>query len=193
MPFLPKDFAVPSTSNYMKLVEGKNKFRVLSDAITGWEYWTVDKKPISSRTEFEEMPNNNGKPPKFFIAFVVWNYQDERVQILEITQKTIITALQVMNEDSDWGEPSKYDITVNRTGTTMENTEYTVTPKDAELAQAIGEAYKKTSINLEALYDGKDPFSTEVQPNTDKNTPAFSGKNYPKNENETINPLDVPF
>src|SRR4051812_31391012 len=39
MSFLPESYSVPQTGNYMKLVAGKNRFRVLSAAIVGNEFW----------------------------------------------------------------------------------------------------------------------------------------------------------
>src|SRR5258708_4666498 len=102
-------YDIPSTSNYMKFEEGDNRFRILgsfaeNSAIQGVEYWkTVDKKrqPIRLQKKedgtFPAVPaselemNKFGEPdyPKYFWALPVWNYQDEKVQILEITQKTI--------------------------------------------------------------------------------------------------------
>ena len=41
MAFLPKGYELPvSDGGYMKLEKGENKFRVLSEAITGQEVWT---------------------------------------------------------------------------------------------------------------------------------------------------------
>ena len=189
MPFLPENYKEPETSNYMKWVDGKNKFRVLSDAITGWEYWTNDNKPVRSRTEFKSTPNIKPEEKvKYFWAMVVWNYQAERVQILEITQKTIRNALETMNADADWGDPKGYDITVNRSGSGFE-TEYTVTPKDAPLAKEIKDAYESMSINLEALFDNGDPFSTEKVAHVEKMSPAYDTKNYPDGPKAE----DIPF
>jgi hypothetical protein len=55
--FLPTNYEVPvSDGNYMKLKIGENRFRVLSSAIVGYEYWTKDNKPVRSRTLWEEVP-----------------------------------------------------------------------------------------------------------------------------------------
>ena len=84
--FIPTGTKIPSTSNYLKLKEGENTLRALSPAIIGWEYFNADKKPVRSKTEPVGMPEDigykDGKPNsiKYFWAFVVWNYQEERVQ-----------------------------------------------------------------------------------------------------------------
>jgi len=90
--FFPnQDYTIPTSSKYMRLVEGKNKFRVLSSAIVGWEYWNIQDKPVRQQEPFEDMPEDikhdkDGRVSiKHFWAFVVWNYQEKKVQILELT------------------------------------------------------------------------------------------------------------
>jgi hypothetical protein len=82
-----------SSSGYMKFdKEGTFKFRILSAPVSGYEYWTIDKEPIRSK-EYPKVISDKIKPGdkiKFFWAFVVWNFQAEEVQILELTQSTII-------------------------------------------------------------------------------------------------------
>ena len=43
--FLPSGYK--EVSNYMKFVDGENRFRILSPAIVGWEYWNEDVDPDS--------------------------------------------------------------------------------------------------------------------------------------------------
>ena len=160
MSFLEKDYKKPVNSNYMRFVEGKNKFRVLSDAITGWEYWTTKNKPIRQADPFEEMPddiktNKFGKQQiNHFWAFVVWNYNAKKVQILELTQKGIMNAITALINEPDWGDPQGYDIVVTRIN--GEKTEYQTmaTPHSKKPEEA-----KVGKINLEAILDGKDPFA----------------------------------
>lgn len=103
-----------------------------------------------------------GDEHKHFWAFAVWNYTDKKVQILEITQKTIMRSILALTKDEDWGDPKEYDIVVTRTGEDL-NTEYNVTPKpQKELDEGILRFYKDLNINLEALYDGADPFEQKV-------------------------------
>ncbi len=90
MNFLPKNYQAPNASNkYMKLEKGENKIRILSQPILGWEDWTLEQKPV--RFRFDKKPAksiNAEKPVKHFWAFIVWNYIDEKIQILQITQAT---------------------------------------------------------------------------------------------------------
>jgi len=162
MSFLPEGYEVPTSSTgYMKLSQGENKFRILSSAMLGVEIWTTDNKPVRFRPDekFPMKPEYRDSP-KHFWAFIVWNYKEERLQILELTQKTIMNAINSLTRNQKWGSPFDYDLVVSREGEGLETT-YTVAPDPKEALDAeIKEQYESTkdSINIEALYDGEDPF-----------------------------------
>jgi len=169
MSFLPKDYTRPVESNYMKFEKGTNKFRILDSAIVGYEWWEdVDSGRKSFRTRtFKEAVKKGTEPIKHFWAFPVWNYQANKVQILEVTQKTIMKGIEVYTQDEDWGDPKDYDITVNREGDGMD-TDYTVkvSPK-SEIGKELVSEYKEMSIQLEALYAGADPFKITEEESED--------------------------
>lgn len=163
MNFLPQDYTIPkSPSGYMKFEDGLNSFRVLSSAIVGFEYFTKDNKPVRQIEPFEEVPSDikDGGKVKAFWAFVVWNYQNKQVQILEITQKSIMTAVKALVDNPKWGDPKMYDIAVTKSGQNLD-TEYTVQgePPISEPSDEIKIAYSVKTINLEKLYTGEDPFA----------------------------------
>lgn len=160
--FLPSGYEVPvSPSNYMKFAEGLNRFRILSSAIVGFEYFTKENKPVRSREVFEDMPSDIkiGGKVKPFWAFPVFNYQTATIQILELTQKSIMNAIKSLVDNPKWGKPFLYDIAVVRTGEGLE-TEYQTQgePPIGELSDEIKEAFMDKKINLNNLFDGKDPF-----------------------------------
>lgn len=162
--FLPAGYQAPATvSGYMKLQEGDNLFRVMSSAITGFEYWTNEDKPVRSKTPFTETPDIkfvDGKPQrvKHFWAFVVYNYASKNIEILQITQSSIMSAIQNLVADPDWGSPKDYDLKINRTGKGLE-TEYSVNPKPKKpVEHDIQVAFADKKINLEKLYSGENPF-----------------------------------
>jgi hypothetical protein len=151
-----------SSSGYMKFdKEGTFKFRILSAPITGFVYWTVDKEPIRSK-DYPKVISDKIKPGekiKYFWAFVVWNFQAEEVQILELTQSTIIEPLQELISNEEWGDPTGYSISVTRKGMSFSDTEYSVVPSPAQPTPAnVLQAYKDKPINLDALYAGNNPF-----------------------------------
>lgn len=180
MPFLPEGTKLPdSKSNYMKLEEGKNKFRCLTDnnkRIAGWEYWEEDgqtRKPIRMK-DFKDVPVDKRDKARFFVAMIVWNYQLEQIQILELTQVTILRTLDLLSDDDDWGDALNYDVTINREGKGME-TEYTVTASPPKpLNEDIKKAYKESNIELEALFKGEDPFNYINTDNIDIDELDFS-------------------
>lgn len=162
--FFPKDYK-DDVSRYMKLSVGANRFRILSHAVGGWEYWVEDKdgnrKPVRKHFDEELVLSEIPEPDKIkkFLAFVVWNYNDEAIEILEITQKSIKKALKALIDNKKWGSPiNKYDIVITREGEGLK-TKYTVQPEPIEPTdEKILKEYKKVSINLEALFTGDDPF-----------------------------------
>ena len=162
--FPTADYKVPTTSNYMKLTEGEHTFRVMSSAIIGYEYFNAENKPIRSKEMFEETPTDMKKDGRVnhFWAFIIWNYNAKRLQIMEVTQKTIMTPLKALIDNPKWGSPLQYDITITRKGTGMQDTEYAVMPNPHSIVDPnITEALKKSKINLDALYEGLDPFSVD--------------------------------
>ena len=160
--FLPADYQEPKISNcYMKLQDGENRFRILSKPILGWEDWD-NKKPVRFRMdEKPEKPIDPEKPLRHFWAFIIYNYRESQVQIMEITQATIRKQITALCNDRDWGAPYHYDLKIIRSGESM-STEYTVNPiPHKPIDNAIIDAFDNRKCNLEALFTGDDPFSQE--------------------------------
>lgn len=162
--FLPENYESPKAANagYMKLQDGENRIRILSAPILGWEDWTLEKKPI--RFRYSEKPTSSidpKKPVKHFWAMIVWNYNEQKIQILEITQATIRKCLEKLCKDPDWGAPYFYDIKICKEGQNVD-TEYTVNPISPKpVAEQIIDQFNSNPCNLEALFDNGDPFSRE--------------------------------
>jgi len=161
MNFLPKNYEAPrGSSSYMKMQQGENRFRILSQPILGWEDWDVNRQPV--RYRFDEKPAKSidpGKPAKHFWSMIVWNYAVEQIQILTITQSTIQKPIQNLCLDSDWGAPYFYDIKVMMSGESKE-TKYQVNPVPHKpVTDAIKKAFYDRWIELDALFDCADPFA----------------------------------
>jgi hypothetical protein len=165
--FLPDNYERPATSggNYAKLEDGQNRFRVLSAAKVGWLYWNTQNKPIRLAEKPDNTPEDirveNGKADKIkhFWAFVVWNYRDSKVQILEITQASIQGPLEDLVTNPEWGDPKEYDITITKKGQKLD-TEYTVQPSPQKAVPIEAHAaYRAVKIDLDALFRGEDPFA----------------------------------
>lgn len=163
--FPDSDYKMPETSNYMKFNEGDNTFRVLSSAVIGFEYFRSDNKPVRMKTSPDVIPSDikEGGSVKHFWAFIVYNYEAKRIQILELTQKGIMKTMQSYIKNPKWGNPRDYDFIVTRTGSGMD-TEYaiTVNPK-APVEQSITDRFAKMKIDLEALFTNDDPFKVDAE------------------------------
>ena len=156
--FLPTDYESPKgNSNYLKLQDGDTKFRILSDAITGW-IDRADKKPIRTKDK-PEMSYDPTRPAKHFRAFTVWDFEAKAIKILEITQKAIQNGIMWYYQDPDFGDPKDYPIKITKTGKDLE-TKYQVKALWKEpLSPEITQARMDTPVNLEKLFDGADPFT----------------------------------
>ena len=169
---IPKGTEIPKgSSQFAKFQIGKNKFRFLSDVVVGWEMWQ-NKKPVrhpGAVCKFKPEDadtNQNGNPAiNYFWAVVVWNYQAEKieggyvgkVQTLEITQKTVMSPLFDYEQSTDWGDLKNYDVEINKKeegGKTIYNV-LAIPPKP--VSQEIMDAYDKSEIDLNKLFDGKYP------------------------------------
>lgn len=177
---LPKGFKIPEneSSDYTRLEPGENRLRLLTDLISGQTYWTGDvrngeeRKPVRKREgekiNLGEMGYGKYGPdkPKTFIAGVVWNYQTQKVEVFETDKWGIVSDIAGLEDDMDWGDTKNYDIAIKVTGSGPD-TRYKVDPKPVKpVAPEIVSAFKQKHINLEALYDGGNPFTTNSEPHT---------------------------
>ena len=165
MGFLAKGYKVPTESRYLKLQQGENNFRVLSSAIIGYEYWNNDNKPVRNKSGWAKRPvdvktkDDGSYDIKHFWAFVVWNYEESKIQIMEITQKTIMNPIKALVDNVKWGDPKEYDLTITKVGDGFE-TKYTVMPNPkTEIQKEIQEEFNSTPVDLEMLFESKDPFA----------------------------------
>lgn len=167
---IPKNIEIPKSSGqFVKLQDGVNKFRVLSDIVLGWEGWK-DNKPFRHEGQVCKIKpeqvdlNQNGKPNiNYFWAMVVWSYKEEKIQVLEITQKTIMTPLYELEQNEDWGDLKNYDIQITKKKE-VDKVSYTVLgipPKP--LSEVIGSAFEESDIDLTKLFDGKYPMDETVE------------------------------
>ncbi len=167
--FLPAGYEVPKApTKYLKMKENKKyTFRIMSKPVIGWEYWTEDQKGRKPHrvVGYDEVPEKYINPVnkkdrvKHFWAFVIWNRDDELVQIMDITQTTIQDAIKRYAQDPDWGTPvNSYDLVVEREDNNG-FVEYSVTAKPPKPTEEHVEAIiDATYVDLQALYKGEDPF-----------------------------------
>jgi len=170
--FLPNDYDVPmGEGNYMRLEEGENKFRVLQKPILGWELW-IGKKPKRYEmgksipvedADSADLDERTGEPrmAKHFWAMVVYNYDLDKVQVLELTQKTILRTIRGLAKSKDWGSPLNYDLSVVKSGKGFETSYDTIPSPPKPLSEEVSKAWKEAEdkIDIEVLFEAEDPFA----------------------------------
>ena len=207
MGFLTNIQASPAggSGNYYRFTQGENKFRIVGSSdtsppglIQGMIGWGEDeegkRKPFRWKLG-EDAPRDFAEKPREFFAFLIWNYEEACVQILELTQAGLKSELVTLVEDKEWGDPRKYDIAVIRNGEGID-TSYVMTPKPhKKLTTTAVAMVKATTVNLEALYDGGDPF--EAAPVVAPAKPAKPAKPAepvePEEEEEDEDDMENPF
>jgi hypothetical protein len=173
-PFDPQsEYKLPKgDSKYLKFEKGvQTEFLPLASAAVGYEYWDNLGKPVRLTEKPDQLPDNirvgaDGKPEpiKHFWAFPVFDFNDRKVKVLEITQKTIMSAILSYSRNPKWGNPVlAYSFTVNRTGDGFE-TEYTTmaNPKE-EVSPDIHDAWaatKAAGFDITRLFNSGDPFTS---------------------------------
>jgi hypothetical protein len=175
--FLPLGYTLPDKARqFMKFREGDNNIRVLSQPLLGWVIFSEENKPIRKKfsdgnfthTELEEFNAKKNKQGDFesarhFWILLVWEVDDDAPRILEITQVKVLKFLNTLIQSPKWGDLRQYEITINRTGTTKENTEYAVMPSPKEaftptIKKFLKEAKEDQLVDLEAIWKGNYPF-----------------------------------
>lgn len=179
--FLPKGYKEPVETNYMKFELGDNAFRVLASAVVGWEYWTEERMEDGSMKKRPYRVKEEGSIPvekvvenkygdlniSYFWAFPVYNVSAEKIQILEITQKSIRKDMMGYISNPKWGDPKNYTFVVTKEKN-GDKTEYrTIAEPKEELDQSIVKKFKDMGIDMIVWMDGKDPFKKETEDTSD--------------------------
>ena len=198
MSFTPNDYTPPKTkSNYFSVSKLKEKtdniIRILTNPVMGWLDWSEDSagKKVPIRTNFNEQepePIDTTKPVKHFWAMVVYDYADKAIKIMEVTQSTIQEAIYSLDNDDAWGDPTKYDLNIKRTGEKLE-TKYFVTPRPPKpLSKEVTEAMAEGCPDLRKLFTNEDPFAHKV--NFQETAKV---KESEEDEDEEIRVENIPF
>ena len=110
----------------------------------------------------EEIPEGctlrkNGDPAvKTYMAMIVWNYKEEKLQIWSFTQQTLIEQFKKACENDRYGDPRGYDFEWSRKGKTMTDTVHTLMPlPPSAVAEEIAEAFADFKCDLKAYCMGE--------------------------------------
>lgn len=166
--FLPDNYTIPSEGGkYAKIEAGDNKFIILSSVLLGYIYWNTDNKPVRLQEKPKQTPadiRDSESKVKHFWAIPVFNLMTNQYQILEITQKTLMGALQDLAKDKDWGDPVlKYQITIKKSGQKLD-TEYQVLPVPFKGdMDKIKQDFEESDIDMNSYFETKEEVEEEVK------------------------------
>lgn len=180
----PEGYKAPTgDSQFMKLKDGDNKFRVLTPAVIGWEGWRNNKpfrvpfvigQDCPIKDDEVDFDQTYGKPKiNHFWAFTIWNYGEKKVQVLEITQKTIMRAIENYYIVEDWGDPRYYDLNIKR-DKVGDKISYSVIPTPPKpLSKEATEAFESSKVDLSKLFSGEYPMGNPTTDSTGIEQPPF--------------------
>ena len=119
--------------------------------------------------EYVRRSNRDGtgsEPAKFAIACPVWNYDTQKVEVMQLSQKGLIRELDAISQQEDYTDLLAWDFTLGREGSGL-STEYSLRPAPQRKAEdkAIEAALKEataTGFDITRLLTGGNPFKAEA-------------------------------
>ena len=164
------------------------RFTILGDeSSTGYELWMDSNElgqnglPKGVKTRFTDEPSAadmaaragelGGKvradsKPKQFLAFAIWNYEVEKVQVFEFSQQSIANPLiATLSDEEVEAEPHLTDFKISASGSGLEKRYQVVSLAGRRRKPAIDgpvteawEKAKKDGFDISVLVSGGDPF-----------------------------------
>ena len=156
------------------------RFALLSEEPLGfWETWVQDSAGSMKPFRFPQEPtpeevvlelgsytprtkDNGGLDIKFAIAVPVYHFEDGKVKVLQLTQKSIISELDQVAQMEDYENLQEWDFILSRTGSKL-TTVYTLrpAPRKTTTNKVIEAAWSETraaGFDITRLLTGGDPF-----------------------------------
>lgn len=159
--FFATDYKTPpKNDNYTKLRVGETRLRALGLPIFGYVLWRDAKRICVKPDAKEDLNLKPGEEEKYFCTFAAWNYNTNKLEICEITKKTVIDELVALNKAK--GSLFDYDVVIQRTGE-GNSTRYKVIPMDTKpLEPSIVKKCDATPLYMDAMYVSKHPHQDMV-------------------------------
>ena len=144
-------------SVWAESADGKNRcFRFVSQP-------TAEEIEEEMGTEYRRK-QRDGKPDalKAAIAFPIYNYQADEVQLCEISQKSLIQAFDKVANMEEYDDFDSIDFNISKEGSGLE-TRYTLTPVPTRASnrEKLEEAWSvaNKTISMEKYVAGEQPFA----------------------------------
>jgi hypothetical protein len=117
---------------------------------------------LGNYTPREGRGGPNTADVKFAIAVPVFNYEAGTVQVMSLTQKSILRELDAVSQEEDYSDLMAWDFTLSKKGTGL-TTEYKLRPAprkkgSQDTIDTAWEESKSNGFSLERLLTGGNPF-----------------------------------
>ncbi len=137
----------------------------LLEVIRNRNYEPTHEDVTTEMGEFEPREGRGGPGTadvKFAIACPVYNYESGKVQVLQITQKSILKEIDQISQMEDYENLLEWDFTIGKKGSGL-LTEYTVrpVPRKKGSQEHIDAAWleaKSEGFDINRLIEGANPF-----------------------------------
>lgn len=118
--------------------------------------------------DYSRRMNRDGNGPekvKFSVAVPVFNYDSEKVEVLALTQKTLINELDSISQMEDYQKLLEWDFVLSRKGAQKE-TKYSLraAPRKKGCDEIINEAWsdsRSAGFDITRLVSGGNPFKED--------------------------------
>lgn len=163
---------------------GSVRLAILSESpLEGWEIWfnkagggmtkriTPDYPDDELLSQLEDsvggaVAERDGRRAiKRCSAFAVYDFDGEAIKVFSANQKTLLADIERLTSDEDYADLGQWDLKITRTGKgtdTKYHAAFVPTKRSNDkIAKAVFSAWDdacKAGFDLEALYDGGNPF-----------------------------------
>lgn len=136
MAILPVGYSVPSSASvdYLNLKKTTTHIRIITPILPINRWWghnyiyysNTQTCPVDSSLL---KPDQNGKPSQIqhIWAFGCWDVDDSSFKMAEIYQRSVINGIMALIGDKSWGDPTLYDLTINKPTSSKKYAPYGVT------------------------------------------------------------------
>lgn len=122
------DIKDASASEFVKMEQGDNKVRIVTEFEQMWKHFDKAKKTsyVCFGKDGCSLCDNGQSASRRFMAWAI-DRKDGQIKLLEVG-KTVIDQIKLMRKNPQYAFDKfpPYDITINRVGSTMQDTVYTV-------------------------------------------------------------------
>lgn len=159
----PDEIQTESVSRYTKLGKGRTTLRMIGEPLFYYETWLDEDGGGRTPKRFaldEEIPMDECGPDgvKQVMSIKAYNYSTKSIQIWSISQKTILKAIKAYSDNPKYGDPTGYDINIEKTGEGKQTRYNVIADPKEDLSDEVKKASDAVEVELDLLLLNENPF-----------------------------------